>query len=87
MSDISTFVKRGHNDHEAINKLQALITPIAFPEPEESSQKERIILTTPVRKRTHTTLTGTDITTTNSQTRDRFSNSYTVIPDTSTKTA
>ena len=87
MSDISTFVKRGHNDHEAINKLQALITPIAFPEPEESSQKERVILSSPVRLRTNTSSTGTDITTTNSQTRDRFSNSYTVIPDTSTKTA
>jgi len=87
MSDISTFVKRGHNDHEAINKLQALITPIAFPEPEESSQKERVILSSPVRLRTLTSSTGTDITTTNSQTRDRFSNSYTVIPDTSTKTA
>ena len=87
MSDVSTFIKRGQNDHEAINKLQALITPLAFPEPEESSQKERIILTTPVRKRTLTSSTGTDITTTTTHTRDRFSNSYTVIPDTSTKTA
>ena len=87
MSDISTFVKRGHNDHEAINKLQALITPIAFPEPEESSQKERVILSSPVRLRTLTSSTGTDITTTTTHTRDRFSNSYTVIPDTSTKTA
>jgi hypothetical protein len=87
MSDISTFVKRGHNDHEAINKLQALITPIAFPEPEESSQKERVILSSPVRLRTLTSSTGTDITTTNSETKDRFSNSYTVVPDTSSKTA
>jgi len=87
MSDVSTFIKRGQNDHEAINKLQALITPIAFPEPEESSQKERVILSSPVRLRTNTSSTGTDITTTNSETKDRLSNSYTVIPDTSSKTA
>jgi hypothetical protein len=87
MSDVSTFIKRGHNDHEAINKLQALITPMAFPEPEESSQKERIILSSPVRLRTNTSSTGTDITTTNSETRERFSNSITILPDTSTPSA
>ena len=87
MSDVSTFVKRGQNDHEAINKLQALITPIAFPEPEESSQKERIILSSPVRERVLTSSTGTDITDVSTATRDRLSSSITLVPDTTTVTA
>ena len=87
MSDVSTFVKRGQNDHEAINKLQALITPLAFPEPEESSQKERIILSNPVRKRTLSSSTGTDITDVSTATRDRLSSSITLVPDTTTVTA
>ena len=86
MSDVSTFIRRGHNDSEAINKLQALITPLAFPEPEESGQKERVILSSPLRLRTLTSLTGTDISSISTATRDRFSNSITLLPDTSTPT-
>jgi hypothetical protein len=87
MSDVSTFVKRGQNDHEAINKLQALITPIAFPEPEESSQKERIILSSPVRERVLTAFTGLDVIGSGSENRKRTSSSLTILPDTATPSA
>ena len=87
MSDISTFVRRGQNDSEAINKLQTIITPLAFPDPEADSLKERIILSSPNRKRTITGLAGPDITGKGTETRDRFSSSITIIPDTSTPTA
>lgn len=87
MSDISTFVRRGQSDTEKINKLQALITPIAFAEPEIFGDKERVILTNPRHERVQTSAHGTDITATDSSTRDRFSNSYTMVPDTSSPTA
>ena len=87
MSDISTFVKRSGTDTESINKLQALITPLAFPDPESDTLSERIILATTVRKRVSSSLQGLDITTVNTSTRDRLGNSYTVIPDTSSPTA
>ena len=87
MSDISSFIRRGQSNTETINKLQALITPLAFPDPEADSLKERIILSSPVRKRTITSVTGLDITTVTTGTRDRLSNTYTVVPDTSTPSA
>jgi hypothetical protein len=87
MSDVSTFVRRGHTDAEAINKLLALITPLAFPDPEESSLKERVILHTPVRLRTNSVQAGLDIMSVNSKTRDRISSSITLLPDTPTPSA
>jgi hypothetical protein len=87
MSDISTFVRRGSGTNDAINRLQVLITPIAFPDPESDSLQERIILSTRGRKRSHTVATGTDITTTSSNTKDRFSSSITILPDTATPSA
>ena len=87
MSDISTFIRRSGTNAEAINKLQAIITPLAFPDPEADTLKERIIRTKQRHKRTLSFSTGLDITTSTTATRDRFSNSYTVIPDTSSPTA
>lgn len=87
MSDISTFVKRNGSDTDAINKLQALITPLAFPDPEADSLAERVVLSSPTRKRTLTSATGLDLTTVTTETRDRISNSYTVIPDTAAPVA
>jgi hypothetical protein len=87
MSDISTFVKRGQSDVDAINRLQTIITPIAFPEPEDSGLKQRIIFTRPKRKRTLTSSTGADITDITTTNRDRFNNDYTVVPDTSSPSA
>lgn len=86
MSDVSTFVKRGQSDTEKINKLQTLITPIAFGEPEIDGDKERIILSTPLHEKVQTVST-TDSIVTGSETRDRFSNSITLLPDTSTPSA
>ena len=86
MSDVSSFVRRGQSDSETINKLQALITPLAFPDPDADSLKERVILSNPVRKRTLTGLTGLDITKSSTATRDRFGSSITILPDTSTPT-
>jgi hypothetical protein len=86
MSDVSSFVRRGQSDSETINKLQALITPLAFADPEADSLKERVILSNPIRKRTLTSLTGLDITNTSTATRDRFGSSITLLPDTSTPT-
>ena len=51
MSDVSSFVRRGHSNSETINKLQALITPLAFADPEDDALKERIILASPKRSR------------------------------------
>lgn len=88
MSDVSNFVRRsGSADRSEINKILSVINPLAFPEPEDEALKERIILSPKVRKRTLTSSTGLDITTTNSETRDRFSSSITILPDTSTPTA
>jgi hypothetical protein len=87
MSDVSSFVRRGQSNNETINKLQALITPLAFPDPEADSLKERVILASPRRKRTLTSVTGLDITTVNTVTRDRLSNTYSVVPDTSSPVA
>ena len=87
MSDVSSFVRRGQSDSETINKLQALITPLAFADPEADSLKERVILSNPIRKRTLTSLTGLDITNSSTATRDRFGSSITILPDTSTPTA
>ena len=87
MSDVSSFVRRGQSDSETINKLQALITPLAFAEPEADSLKERVILSNPIRKRTNTSVTGLDITTSSTATRDRFGSHITILPDTSTPTA
>lgn len=86
MSDISTFVRRNGTNTETINKLQALITPLAFPDPEADTLSERIIRSKAIRKRTISSLNGLDITASNTDTRDRISNSYTVVPDTSTPT-
>jgi len=87
MSDVSAFVKRGQNDREAINKLQALITPIAFGEPESSGLKERIILHNPHRDRVLTASTGSDITNISTASRDRKSSSIRLLVDTPTPTA
>ena len=87
MSDVSTFVRRGQSDTEKINKLQALITPIAFAEPEIDGDKERVILTNPRHERVQSASTGLDITKSSTDTRDRFNDSYTIVPDTSTPTA
>ena len=87
MSDVSSFVRRGQSDSESINKLLALITPLAFADPEADSLKERVILSNPIRKRTLTGLTGLDITNSSTATRDRFGSSITILPDTSTPTA
>tara|TARA_B110000285_G_scaffold165812_1_gene185248 strand:- start:6 stop:1115 length:1110 start_codon:yes stop_codon:yes gene_type:complete len=87
MSDISTFVRRGTDDTDAINRLQALITPLAFPDPEADSINERVILSSPKRLRTLTYATGLDITTSTTVTRDRLSNSYSIVPDVSSSTA
>ena len=87
MSDVSSFVRRGQSDSETINKLQALITPLAFADPEADSLKERVILSNPIRKITLTSLTGLDITDSSTATRDRFGSSITILPDTSTPTA
>jgi len=86
MSDISTFIRRGQNDSEAINKLQALITPLAFPDPEEAANKERVILSNPVRKRTLTAFTGLDITDVSTASRDRTSTAITLDVDDQTPT-
>jgi len=82
MSDVSSFIRRGQSDTETINKLQALITPLAFPDPEADSLKERVILASPKRLRTLTHAEGLDITTSTTSTRDRLSNTYTITPDT-----
>ena len=82
MSDVSSFIRRGQSDTETINKLQALVTPLAFPDPEADSLKERVILASPKRLRTLTHTEGLDITTVSTATRDRISNSYSVVPDT-----
>jgi len=83
MSDVSSFIRRGHSNSETINKLQAIITPLAFADPEADSLKERIILSSPRRLRTLTASTGLDITTSSTATRKRTSTSLTIIPDTS----
>ena len=84
MSDVSTFIRRGQNGQESINKLQALITPLAFPDPEEAANKERIILSNPVRKRINTVLAGLDITDSTTASRDRVSTAITLLADTET---
>ena len=83
MSDVSTFVRRGQSNSETINKLQALITPLAFADPEADSLKERVILSSPIRLRTLTSSTGLDITASSTATRTRTSSSLTIVPDTS----
>ena len=83
MSDVSSFIRRGNSNSETINKLQALITPLAFADPEDDSLKERIILSSPRRLRTLTSSTGLDITTSSTATRKRTSTSLTIVPDTS----
>lgn len=87
MSDVSTFVRRGHSNSETINKLQALITPMAFADPEDDALKERIILSSPKRLRTLTAFTGLDVTGSGSETRKRTSSSLTILPDTTTPSA
>ncbi len=86
MSDVHSFVRRGQSDSETINKLQALITPLAFADPEADSLKERVILSNPIRKRTLTSLTGLDITDSSIATRNRFGSSITILPDTASPT-
>ena len=83
MSDVSSFIRRGHSNSETINKLQAIITPLAFADPEADSLKERIILSSPRRLRTITASTGLDITDSSTATRKRTSTSLTIVPDTS----
>ena len=87
MSDVSSFIRRGHNNSETINKLQALITPLAFADPEDDALKERIILASPKRLRTITAFTGLDSTRSGSETRKRTSSSLTILPDTATPSA
>lgn len=82
MSDVSSFIRRGQSDTETINKLQALVTPLAFPDPEADSLKERVILASPKRLRTLTHAEGLDITRVDNNTRDRISNSYSIVSDT-----
>jgi hypothetical protein len=87
MSDISTFIRRGQNGQESINKLQALITPLAFPDPEDEGISERIILSNPVRLRSNTVSAGLDLSATTTDSRDRTSTAITLLPDTSTPSA
>jgi hypothetical protein len=87
MSDISTFIRRGQNGTESINKLQALITPLAFPDPEDEGISERIILSNPVRLRTNTVSAGLDVGPTTTDSRNRTSTAITLLPDTSTPSA
>jgi hypothetical protein len=88
MSDISNFVrKNGSADRSEINKILSVINPFVMPPPEAEAVKERIILAPKVRKRTLTGLAGLDITKSSTATRDRFSSSITILPDTSTPTA
>jgi hypothetical protein len=88
MSDVSNFVRRnGSADRSEINKILSVINPLAFPEPEAEAVKERIILAPKVRKRTLTGLAGLDITKSSTATRDRFSSSITILPDTISPTA
>ena len=87
MSDVSSFIRRGHNNSETINKLQALITPLAFADPEDDALKERIILASPKRLRTITAFTGLDSTRLGSEIRKRTSSSLTILPDTATPSA
>ena len=88
MSDVSNFVRRtGSADRSEINKILSVINPLAFPVVENEALKERIILSPHVRKRTNTALTGLDITKSSTATRNRFSSSITILPDTATPTA
>ncbi len=87
MSDVSTFIKRNGTDTEAINRLQTLITPMAFPDPEADSLTERVIHTTPKRLRVNTSSTGLDVSTVTTANRDRFSTAITIIPDSVTPSA
>lgn len=87
MSDVSSFVRRGHSNSETINKLQALITPLAFADPEDDALKERIILASPKRSRVLTAFTGLDSTGSGSETRKRTSSSLTILPDTASPSA
>ena len=88
MSDVSNFVRRsGSADRTEINKILAVINPLAFPVVENEALKERIILSPHVRKRTNSVVASTDLTTTNSESRNRFSSSITILPDTVTPTA
>ena len=87
MSDVSTFIRRGQNGSEAINKLQALITPLAFPDPEDEGIQERIILSNPVRLRTNSVSAGLDLSAVSTDSRDRTSTAITLLPDTSTPSA
>jgi len=87
-SDISNYVRRsGQADRDDINKLLSILNPLVFPDPENSSLKERIILSPHFRHRTNTALSGLDITTVNSETRSRESSSITIIPSSSSTTA
>jgi len=86
-SDISNYIRRnGNSDRDDINKLISILNPLVFPDPENSSLKERIILSPHFRKRTNTASTGLDITTVTSQTRNRLSSSITIIPQSATTT-
>ena len=59
MSDASAFVRRTKNaDRDDINKLLALITPIAFAQPEDAGVQERITLSKATRLRTLTATTA-----------------------------
>jgi len=88
MSDVSNFIRRtGSADKSDINRILSIINPLVFPEPEAEAVKERIILSPKVRKRTLTSSTGTDITTTTTGTRDRFSSSIRLLVDTNAPTA
>ena len=88
MSDISNFLRRsGNTDRDEINKLLSIMNPLVFPEAEDAALKERIIFANGKRKRTNTSLTGTDITKTSSNPRNRSSSSITIIPSSATTTA
>ena len=87
-SDISNYVRRsGNADRDDINKILAIINPLVFPEPENTSLKERIILSPHFRDRILTALTGLDITKSSTATRSRQSSAITIIPSVATTSA
>jgi len=87
-SDISNYIRRnGSADRDDINKLLSILNPLVFPDPENSSLKERIVVSPHFRNRIITAITGNDIITTSSQSRKRFSSAITIIPNSATTTA
>ena len=87
MSDVSNFIRRsGNADRDEINKILSIINPLVFPEAENAALKERIIYSNHKRKRTNSVISSTDITTTSTTSRNRYSSAITIIPDSATPT-